>query len=39
MRLVRVLCAVGLLSYGAMASADVGVSLKAGTLGAGLEYL
>jgi hypothetical protein len=38
MRLVRVLCAVGLLSYGAMASADVGVSLKAGTLGAGLDF-
>ena len=38
MRLMRVLCAVGLLSYGAMASADVGVSLKAGTLGAGLDF-
>jgi hypothetical protein len=38
MRCVRVLFATGLLSYGAMASADVGVSLRAGTLGAGAEF-
>ena len=37
MRSMRVLMAVGLFAYGAMASADVGVSLRAGTLGAGAE--
>lgn len=38
MRYVRFWCAMGLLAYGAAASADVGASLRAGTLGAGLEF-
>lgn len=38
MRSTRVLLAMGLLSYGAWASADVGVSLRAGTLGAGADF-
>jgi hypothetical protein len=37
MRCTRVLLAMGLLGYGAMASAEVGVSLRAGTLGFGGE--
>jgi hypothetical protein len=34
---MRVLFAMGLLSYGAMASADAGLSLRAGTLGIGAD--
>lgn len=35
---MRVLCAMGLLSVGAVANADVGVSMRAGTLGAGIDF-
>lgn len=38
MRSVRIVIALALMSYGAVASADVGVSLRAGTLGAGAEF-
>lgn len=38
MRCVRTIVAIGLLSYGAAASAEVGISLRAGTLGIGADF-